>query len=99
MRAAIAVVLAPLILASVANCCFQASKPVAVLPHCAASAVLAIPTSDAKATNAMILDCRATNIRTSFHTEIRCDDWLSRPSHCALSGGGEAASRTKAEVR
>src|SRR5262245_42149613 len=41
MRTAAVEVLMPLPLASLANCCFHASKPAAVLPHCAALTWLA----------------------------------------------------------
>src|SRR6266540_2145389 len=49
MRAPMVAALTPFPLASAANCCFHASKPAAVLPHGAASALPAIPTSTAKA--------------------------------------------------
>jgi hypothetical protein len=40
MRAATVEALTPLALASSPNCLFHASKPAAVLPHCAAPALL-----------------------------------------------------------
>src|SRR5215203_4601874 len=57
MRAATVEALTLFPLASSANCFFHASKPAAVLPHCAAPASLAIHTSAAKAATVTALNC------------------------------------------
>jgi hypothetical protein len=56
MRAATVEALTPLALASLANCFFHGSKPVAVLPHCAALALLAIDMSTTKAATVIVLE-------------------------------------------
>src|SRR6266516_4358931 len=57
MRAATVEELTPLPLASSANCFFHASKPAAVLPHCAAPALLVIHTNATKAATVTVLNC------------------------------------------
>src|SRR5829696_6154293 len=57
MRAATVEALTLFPLASSANCFFHASKPAAVLPHCAAPASLAIQTSATKAATVTALNC------------------------------------------
>src|ERR1700730_4194774 len=68
MRAATVEALTPLALASSANCFFHASKPAAVLPHCAAPALLAIHTNATKAAMMTVLNCPPLVIQNSFHT-------------------------------
>src|SRR5262245_37285466 len=53
-------------LASSANCLFHASKPAAVLPHCAASALPPIHASAAIAATVIALNCPPLFIRNSF---------------------------------
>src|SRR5215211_7496040 len=65
MSAVTAEALMPFPLASSANCCFHGSKPAAVLPHCAAPALLAVHAS-AKAVAAMIWSCPPLVIQNSF---------------------------------
>src|SRR5258706_14345896 len=57
MRAARVEALTPFPLASSATCLFHASKPAAVLPHCAASALLAIKRSAIKTATVIVLSC------------------------------------------
>src|SRR5215510_6327598 len=47
----------PFPLASSPNCVFHASKPAAVLPHCAAPALPASHTSATKAATVVVLSC------------------------------------------
>src|ERR1700694_2207370 len=67
MRAARVEALTPFPLASSANCFFHASKPAAVLPHCAAPALLVIHTSATRTATATVLTCRPSVIPNSFH--------------------------------
>src|SRR5580693_3782911 len=69
MRAVTAEALTPLPLASSANCFFHASKPAAVLPHCAAHALLAIQMSATKAATVTVLNCPPLVIQNSFRTD------------------------------
>src|ERR1700688_1769413 len=64
MRAPTVEALTPLARASIANWFFHASKPAAVLPHCAALALLAINTSATKAATVTVLNCPPLVIRT-----------------------------------
>jgi hypothetical protein len=64
MRAATVEALTPLALASLTNCFFHASRPVAVLPHCAALALLAIDMSATKAATVTALNRQALVIET-----------------------------------
>jgi hypothetical protein len=57
MRAPTVEALTPLPRASIANWFFHASKPAAVLPHCAALALLAINASATKAATVTALNC------------------------------------------
>jgi hypothetical protein len=62
-RAAMVKALTPLACASPANCLFQASKPAAVLPHCAA---LALPVIDMSATKTPTVTSLNCNCLPSF---------------------------------
>src|ERR1700737_2887890 len=77
MRAASVEALTPFPLASSANCFFHASKPAAVLPHCAAPALLVIHTSDTRTATATVLTCRPSVIPNSFHA-LASDETLAR---------------------
>src|SRR5713101_6264266 len=68
MRAARVEAPTPLPLASSANCFFHASKPAAVLPHCAAPALLVIHRSATKIVTVTALSCPPLVIPNSFHT-------------------------------
>src|SRR6266446_4921914 len=67
MRAARVEALTPFPLASSANCLFHASKPAAVLPHCAAPALPVIHRSATKTATVTILSCPPLVIPNSFH--------------------------------
>src|SRR6202035_5823992 len=66
MRAATVEALTPFALASSANCLFHASKPAAVLPHCAAPALLVVHTSATKTATVTVLSCPPLSIPNSF---------------------------------
>ena len=55
----------PFARASSANCVFHASKPAAVLPHCAASALLTVPMT--RAAKTIVLNCPLGTIVSSLY--------------------------------
>src|SRR3984893_2391368 len=93
MRAATVEALTPLPLASSANCFFHASKPAAVLPHCAASALLAIHTSAAKAATVTVLNCPPLVIQNPLSHLFASDKtpFMSKCSRAAQQGHHEGA--------
>src|SRR5215208_8545750 len=93
MRAATLEALSLFPLASSANCFFHASKPAAVLPHCAAPASLAIHTSATEAATVTALNCPPVVIQNlsafaSDETLARhlCRDEASSPAVPSLLG-------------
>src|SRR5258708_39673709 len=68
MRAPMVEALTPFPFASSANRFFHASKPAAVLPHCAAPALLVIHTNATKTATVTVLSCSPLVIANSFHT-------------------------------
>src|SRR5215208_4523775 len=76
MRAATVEALTLFPLASSANCFFHASKPAAVLPHCAAPASLAIHTSATKTATVTALNCPPVVIQNL--TLFASDETLAR---------------------
>src|SRR5258706_5717870 len=67
MRAARVEALTPFPLASSASCLSQASKPAAVLPHCAAPALPVIHRSATRTATVTVLSCTLLVIPNSFH--------------------------------
>src|SRR5260221_12088453 len=70
MRAARVEALTPFPLASSASCLFHASKPAAVLPHCAAPALPVIHRTATRTATVTVLSCPPLVIPNSFHA--RC---------------------------
>src|SRR5215204_5976835 len=113
MRAATVEALTLFPLASSANCFFHASKPAAVLPHCAAPAALAIHTTAAKAATVTALNCPPVviqNLRPCAPDETLarhlcrdeaspCPRGLQDPSpRCGESASSTAGRRLEYEV-
>src|SRR5260370_27750174 len=87
MRAARVEALTPFPLASSANCLFHPSKPAAVLPHCAASALLAINGSAIRTATVIVPSCPPLVIPNSFHTLcIRRNAGSSLPGRGVIAG-------------
>src|SRR5947207_1139879 len=84
MRAAMLEALTPLLLASSANCLFQPSNPPAVLPHCAAPALLAIDMSATKAVTVIALNRQRLIIENSFQNSLRQTKRAHRRSRSAV---------------
>src|SRR5580704_3752043 len=61
----------PLLLASSANCCFQASKPPGPLPHCAALAFAPSDVNIASAANVAVANCLPLVIQNSLQNSWR----------------------------
>src|SRR4051795_8424230 len=80
MRAARVEALMLFPLASSANCFFHASKPTAVLPHCAAPTLPVIHRSATKTATVTVLSCPPLVIAKSFHSLHQTKRWLAIPA-------------------
>src|SRR5260370_40995434 len=91
----------PFPLASSANCLFHPSKPAAELPHCAASALLAINGSAIRIATAMVLSCPPLGIcellSHSLHQAKRrlIPAWTRRQPVLALQDPSSSCRRAR----
>src|SRR6266404_4790363 len=86
MRAARVEALTPLALASSENCLFHASKPAAVLPHCAAPALPVIHRSATRTATVTVLSCPPLVIRNPFPTPCSRQTLARHPCRDAIAG-------------